>query len=332
MLERGLSKSFLGATKAPSLESEQTIVTSARNEAQNLPMFLRSIKNQVHSPSRILVVDDFSDDESYQILVESGLSNLEILKNESQMGKRVSLSKAFAKIQGGRIILSDADCAARSSWTKSHRGGEHEILIGYAPLKASGLLGGLIRHETFATACLMASAIGWDQAYMATGRNWSFPSELFKSVGGFEGIDESLGGDDDLLFQKMIAVENVTCRFLSDKESFVDSNGPSTWAEWFRQKRRHNSASLHYSFGRKIGLATIQTLNIATWLLPFLNLRLGSVSLLGVLLMRYFLLRETRKKFEYRVGFPGFVLREAMYVFYNLFVVPFALLFPAKEW
>ena len=332
LIKIGFGREFNRASSRSrrSERTKNTLLIAGKNESDNLSSLFRFIENQNQAPDEFIFVDDGSSDSSKKILDEATLANFKVLAIPESRGKKNALKIALAEIVEGRVVLTDADCRPRIKWIESHQGGEREVIVGYAPIQTSGLVREFVEHETFLTAAMTASAIGHGRAYMATGRNWSFPTALFHEVGGFEGIEKGISGDDDLLLQKMLSRDGVSASFVFDRESWVYSDGPNSLSEWIHQKRRHSSAGRYYSKESKYTLGFIQVTNILLWLTPFFN---GAfVLLLGLILKYYFTHGPARLAFAYNVSFPRFIVREFLYVLYNLFVIPFGLLFPPKKW
>jgi len=331
-LKRGFSKALSQANSKDDLDLgiTSTVLVAGKNEAENIGSLFECFGKQTQGAQAYLFVDDGSSDATQSVLGNMKTSNLKVISIPESRGKKNALRMALEDVEEGRVLMTDADCKPRWKWIENHRGTDREIIVGYAPLKSSGLVGEIVAHETFLTAAMTAAAIGHDRAYMTTGRNWSFPISLYHEVGAFDGIEQGISGDDDLLFQKMLAQPDVKTTFAFNPESWVDSDGPSSLTEWFRQKRRHSSAGRYYSTKFKIALATFQAINILLWLMPFANMTLGL--LLGLLFKYYFSHMGARFYFYYKVPFLRFMFREFLYFLYNLIVVPIGLLAPPKKW
>lgn len=127
---------------------------------------------------------------------------------------------------------------------------------------APGALNRFARFETLQTALLAAGAVGWGRAWHGVGRNLSYPRDLPARLGGFAGA--SLSGDDDLLVQSAVRA-GVPVRYVLDARAAVPTDAPASWAAFWRQKRRHAGAGVHYRPGVLVALAALRLSALAVW-------------------------------------------------------------------
>src|SRR5690606_22968574 len=158
----------LAAYKVPSettnaAELPLSVVICARNEEENLRQNLPKVLNQDYPQFEVILVNDFSEDESKWLLKDLATQypNLKVVEIAEHV--RLKHGKKFAVtlgIKGARyehIVFTDADCVPESDQWLRHMaqaftGGE-EIVLGYSPYaKGRGILNALIRFETFHTA------------------------------------------------------------------------------------------------------------------------------------------------------------------------------------
>ena len=79
---------------------------------------------------------------------------------------------------------------------------------------------------------------------MGVGRNLMYRKSLFELTGGFNGIKSIIGGDDDLLIQKMGS--EIRSDINIHPESLTYSAPERTWNKYLTQKIRHLSVGKHY--------------------------------------------------------------------------------------
>ncbi|MCK8487105.1 glycosyltransferase [Paenibacillus sp. MBLB2552] len=96
-------------TPAPRGEKVSVIIP-ARNEAGNLPQLLGSLQKQTYPPYEIIVVDDFSEDETYDIAASYGVK---VIRNEALppgwTGKTWAVWNGYRQSTGDMIAFLDAD-------------------------------------------------------------------------------------------------------------------------------------------------------------------------------------------------------------------------------
>ena len=98
-----------------------TILICAHNEAKNLKKNLGRILNQTYRSFQVLVVNHNSSDDSEKILIslQNAFKHLDYVNfnntNEKQVGKKFALAFGIEKAQHEVLLLTDADCAPKSS-------------------------------------------------------------------------------------------------------------------------------------------------------------------------------------------------------------------------
>ena len=96
-----------------------SLIIPVRNEEQNIPGLIRSIREQDY-PGRLLEVifiDDHSDDRSFELISEhiSGIENFHLMRSTGSV-KKMALQTGFEKATGDLIITTDTDCHHSSRW------------------------------------------------------------------------------------------------------------------------------------------------------------------------------------------------------------------------
>src|SRR5690606_4083744 len=159
-----------------------SVIICARNEEQNLRENLPKILGQDYRQFEVILVNDFSEDETKWLLKElctqySRLKVVEIAEHvRLKHGKKFAVTLGIKAAQYEHLIFTDADCVPQSDRWLQHMarafdGGE-EIILVYSPYtRKPGFLNALIRFETFHTAMSYLSYALKGNAYMGVGRN-----------------------------------------------------------------------------------------------------------------------------------------------------------------
>ncbi|MBO7496986.1 MAG: glycosyltransferase [Salinivirgaceae bacterium] len=255
------------AGKKQQLSSNQppvSVVICARNEGENLKMFLPKILEQNYPDFEVIVVSDCSEDDTLTILAELELThkNLRHTSIESDRkfthGKKLAVTIGLKSAKNEHIVLIDADCYPVSpNWLASimsaYTDGT-EIVLGYGGYEPrKGLLNKLIRFDTLNIAM---QYIGWAKAghpYMGVGRNISYTRRIFFEKNGFQSHYHLMSGDDDLFVNER--ANKLNTKTITSADSIVESLPCETFQQWVKQKKRHLSTWTHYRFGTKIILS-----------------------------------------------------------------------------
>jgi glycosyltransferase involved in cell wall biosynthesis len=318
-----------------------SIVIAARNEEKRIGALLAALEAQTHTGFEAVIVDDGSTDATAKLVEQQAAHDdrfhLIRISERNQGGKKRALAAGMEVASHDRLAFTDADCRPRPEWLSEIARHAHQepdvVLIGYGPFQAEpGALNALARYETWITAILTAAAVGLGRAYMAVGRNLSYPRNLFERVRGFESHLSFLSGDDDLLVQSAQR-QGAPVVYMLSKESFVSSRAPDTWRAWIRQKVRHTSTGRHYDRGTQLHLTIFHVSNLAVWISPlFLGWTGGAILAVRVLIQRG-VLRRAEEAFHvdhYLMIYQP--LLDIGYLLYNTLLAPAGVLFGGRKW
>lgn len=254
--------------KESPINAPVSVVICAHNEEQNLKQFLPSILTQDYPDFEVIVVNDYSTDETKWILEDFKRLYSHLIVVDIKEHIRLKNSKKFALTLGIKaakhevLIMTDADCEPQSNqWLKEIAGAYaegKEIVLGYSPyFKKTGFLNKLIRFETAHTAMSYLSYALKRDAYMGVGRNLSYLKSLFFKGKGFNAHMHIKSGDDDLFVNQNATRHNVNIAIHPD--THIYSNPKETWKSYYKQKARHAGASVIYkkSHQRMLGIQLI---------------------------------------------------------------------------
>lgn len=232
-----------------------TVIICARNEEENLRNFLPSVLSQDYPKFEVILVNDYSEDDSKWLLKEltqthPHLRVIEIAEHiRLKHGKKFAVTMGVKGAQYEHLVFTDADCQPQSDqWLRKMAaafGTDKQIVLGYSPyLKQDGLLGLLIQFETYHTAMSYLSYALKGRAYMGVGRNMAYTKSLFFDGKGFASHMHIPSGDDDLFVNQNATRSNTA--ICIDPESHVWSRPKETFSGYYRQKTRHAGASKAY--------------------------------------------------------------------------------------
>ena len=235
-----------------------SVIICAKNEARNLQQFLKIVLIQQYKQFEVIVVDDQSDDNTLDVLVEyykrnKNLKIVSVAKNENKpyAGKKYALMKGLEAASFDTIVVTDADCRpATTHWLAKLVGcymDETQIVLGHSPYETRpGFLNKLIRYENFITAIQYFGFAKAGLPYMGVGRNLSYKKELMNGFKGFDKAKNLLTGDDDLFINAVATGKNTM--LCIDKAAFMYTEPEKTFGGWLNQKKRHLRSGFRYKF------------------------------------------------------------------------------------
>jgi len=269
-----LFQSIPQTTKSTENLLKLSIIISAKNEAENLKTNLPFILNQSHPHYEVIVVDDQSTDDTFEIIqyLQKTYSNLKYYKiNVNQnSSKKNALKQGIQKAENEYLVFTDADCKPLTNeWLsklQNYYKFKDSIILGYSPYRnENSWLNKLIRFETFQTAVNYYAMAKMGHAYMGVGRNLAYTKHIFNSLGQFEAHKEVVSGDDDLFINAASGQFSIHCCI--NPRTFVESKPKDTWKAWINQKRRHITTANHYKLIHQLWLSFQFVLRFTFWFL-----------------------------------------------------------------
>ena len=260
-----ISVYFRGPTASKSGPQPVSIIICARNEAENLSNFLPSVLEQDYPDFEVIVVNDCSEDNSYDILGKYLTQYPRLRISTVNKDPKFTHNKKFAQFIGIKaakneiLLFTDADCHPESDkWLEgmtSHFDENINFVLGYGGyLKEKGLLNKYIRYDSMTIAMQYLGMAIRGFPYMGVGRNLAYRRSVFFRNKGFGSHNHVISGDDDLLVNT-IATSKDTCVELR-KETHTRSVPCTDLDEWINQKKRHLTTAPYYKLRDKFLLIT----------------------------------------------------------------------------
>jgi len=234
----------------PIVDYSFTIVVPFRNESQNLPTLLDSIK-QLDYPQhliQILLVDDQSTDDSLSKINPFLDAHTQVIPN-SGTGKKDALKTAFRWIHTDAVVLTDADCIVPKNWLNSYQDSFRNptTLLCLGPItfvKKSGLLYHLQQLENLSLMAITKAFTQIEKPILANGANLGFKALILEKSPSLN--PESPSGDDIFLLnfvEKMYGRKAIA--YLSDRDALVKTYAQTTLSEFWNQRLRWASKQKH---------------------------------------------------------------------------------------
>lgn len=293
-----------------------SVVICARNEAENLAMFLPDVLRQDYPSFEVVVVNDCSEDGTDDVLgsLMKQYPHLKVSMIQKDPGfrhaKKLAMLIGIKASKNDLLVFTDADCRPASPrWLREVSAAalreNTDIVIGYGGyMPGKGLLNRYIRYETMFIAMQFFGMALAGKPYMGVGRNLAYRKTFFFEKGGFGPHNHIISGDDDLFVNRNSTPDN--CSVMMTKDSFTHSVAARTITEWAKQKRRHLTAAAYYKNSDKLRLF-LEPFSRVAWygLLITMLVMLASWPVvlflaLARFTMRAVILRKTASRFNER--------------------------------
>ncbi|HKP96676.1 MAG TPA: glycosyltransferase [Fibrobacteria bacterium] len=258
--ESSLAESAAGESEDsdyPYLPSVSVIVPM-RNEEAHAPATLLALSNQDYAGEwEIICVDDRSTDGTEAVIrgfcARNGRFSLVSVPADAPRiasPKKRALAAGFAAAKGEVLMTTDADCLAEPGWLRSMAtrfAADTGIVQGPKRIRGNGtVLSRYQEHEVFGLVSIEAATFALGRPMIASAPSLAYRKTLYESVGGFQGIEDSISGDDDLLVRKMQKVPHWKVAYNPSAEACVTTSPAATWKEMLQQRARWASNGAHY--------------------------------------------------------------------------------------
>ncbi|QJX48068.1 glycosyltransferase [Hymenobacter taeanensis] len=267
-----------------------SILIAARNEAENLPLLLADLQQQLPVPGgfEVLVADDHSTDATAAVVLEAAqrlpfsvrllqLANLP----GARTGKKAAVEAAVRAAQAPWVLLTDADCRVPAGWLQAYAtlaaDPAVQFISGPVLLTGTGWLAALQGLELAGLVGVGAASINRQQPTMCNGANLAYRRAAFAAVDGFRGNEAVPSGDDEFLLHKMHAAYPGGVRFLQNRQAIVRTAAQPTLRQLLWQRVRWASKWRHYQAAAPQRLAVLVLLANLTFPIG-LGLWLGGAS------------------------------------------------------
>lgn len=309
-----------------------SIIIAARNEAENIEACLKSLSenNFPKSNYEVILIDDHSDDDTYDLAVGLNIPNLKVIKQEEGLsGKKQALKKGISISKGDLILTSDADCTYHTHWLASMISyfENHQAKLITGPIAFTKLDGFLQKFQALDLIGLMAvtaSGIKTEKQFMANGSNMIYSREIFDEVDGYRGNEHLASGDDMFLIHKVAEKYPDDIHFVKSKEAIVETNAEPTLSDFLAQRKRWATKTTHYTDRKLVFvLAAVFILSVTIllniFIFSFFNslfLFIGLFQLFIKMILDYLFLSNIAKFFDARSLMKLFFPSNIFHLFY----------------
>ncbi|MDP1676003.1 MAG: glycosyltransferase [Bacteroidota bacterium] len=309
-----------------------SVIIAARNEAVLVGQLLESLVSQDYPINKfeIIVVNDRSSDSTAAIIEKfvKQYSNVQLinieLNNSDMPHKKNALQIGIAQSSFDILAFTDADCMVPKQWlneiSKQYTDNVG-VVAGYSPYNKQNT-NSFLRYEEYKNSLYAVSAIELNNAFMCTGRNFSYRKAVYNEVGGFEEIKKSISGDDDLFLQLVQKKTNWIIRYMISPESFVQTDPPKSFLQFVNQRTRHVSASKYYPMQTKLAYSFVHLFHlgiiIGFFFIPFISL----ITMVVKFNVDALFITRGKDLFHESFSLPEFIIDEFLLVLYSFFIAP----------
>jgi glycosyltransferase involved in cell wall biosynthesis len=216
-----------------------SVIICARNEAQNLEMFLPTILEQNYPLYEVIFVDDDSTDGTMEMLsrltfkykhlyhtyIPSGSKNLS--------RKKLGLTLGIKAAKYDTLLFTEADCRPDGpDWIgrmARHFTEKNTIVLGFSALEKSSSR--YASYDYFFSNLQMVALALKGRPYMGNGRNLSYSKGWFVQQRGFSNSNFLDAGEDDLFINEIARKDNVSVELAPQSIVHVKMDESVNWKD-----------------------------------------------------------------------------------------------------
>ena len=240
-----------------------TLIIPFRNEAENIPNLSINLKRLKYPNLEIILIDDHSEDDSFELLKKpfGENQNVQVLKSK-YTGKKRALEAGVRKAKGEIILCSDADCEFSELWIERmvlpFQNPKVQLVAGTVLIEEDGGFLAAFQTLDWASILLITNySFVQQNPLMCSAANLAYRKVAFEKVTGYKGNLEFASGDDEFLLKKIHAEYGKgACYYLTSAESTVRTKPESSWEYLINQRVRWASKwKAHFSISHALSAA-----------------------------------------------------------------------------
>ncbi|HEY9117189.1 MAG TPA: glycosyltransferase, partial [Roseivirga sp.] len=286
-----------------------------------------------HVDFEVIFINDHSTDHSVTVLYEA-LANAQfswkLLELVEATGKKAALKLGIEKAGHEIIVTTDADCQMGPLWLQTISANfiDPAIQMVLGPIMLTGNSPWQTLQSIEYTPLVGITRIMAEQGQpmMANGGNLAYRKEAFFQVSGFDGIDQTPSGDDELLMHKISRQFPGGVVYQSSAEALVTSEALPEWKSFLNQRLRWASkwrvAKRPGTMGMAIFVVFIQlatlSMMVGLFLSPAYRMWFG-IGLIIKLLIEFLFVWKIRRTYSFGTPILYFILCFILYPFYALY-------------
>ena len=227
------------------------IIVSAKNESQNITKFLDSIKAQTLSAAHLILIDDNSTDDTYDLAAARQDVDFTLLKNTGK-GKKQALDFGISHSKADYILSTDADCFPQPRWAETLIAAVQNVdadmimapVIIEAPDKTK-MFQRLWQAESFALITITAGTCIAGSPVMCNGGNIGYRASFIKkSIGDING---KYASGDDMFMMESAGRQHKRFVYAKNPDAVIRTDGVETLHQLLNQRARWVSKTGGYT-------------------------------------------------------------------------------------
>lgn len=220
--------------------NDVTVLIPFRNESENLPALLESIRNLALFPAEFIFIDDHSEDDSASIIKaqSEGLPIRIIQASTNSTGKKAALREGAKLVETEFTLTWDADVVVDSNYFKAlQRVSEADMYVLPAIFSSKSFLQHLFTFDVVVANAVNTGLAGWRRPIFASGANLLYRTRIFEELDSIDKHGHISSGDDTFLLRDFTK-NRAKVRLSTDPELAIVTPAPSDFKTYLSQRLR----------------------------------------------------------------------------------------------
>ena len=307
--------SFLFKQKKKSNNAEKvpvSLIVFSKNSASNLQKNLPNYLAQEYPEFEIVLVNNASVDDTEDILEDfvAKNENIKVVSVENNEAfwnnKKYALTLGIKAAKYDHLLFTNINSNPTSEHWIAQMSKKftlkRTIVLGYEKYKKENTFNNLlIRFHRLLKAIQCFSFAKQGSPFMAFGNNLAYKRTEFFKVNGFIKHIKIKFAEDDLFIKDAATKENIS--YSISKDSFIETDAPESFKEWFQEQRLLSTIKEHFKFKNQFLLNLFVISKLLFYVLGIIlfffypwQIILGIV--LGYFLVQYIIIGLSAKKLE----------------------------------
>jgi cellulose synthase/poly-beta-1,6-N-acetylglucosamine synthase-like glycosyltransferase len=184
--------------------SEVTVLIPFRNEEENMPALLESIRDLSLYPAKFIFINDHSEDASVR-LIQANMDGLPIEvvhASKGKFGKKNAIREGAALVQTEFTLTWDADISVGSNYFKALQDlAEADMYVLPAVFSSKTFLQHLFTFDVIVANAVNTGLAGWRRPIFASGANLLYRTHIFEGLDTIDKHGHISSGDDTFLLR-----------------------------------------------------------------------------------------------------------------------------------
>lgn len=216
-----------------------TVLIPFRNEEENLPKLLDSIKNLSQFPAQFIFINDHSEDGSLEVFEKLEGMPIQVISSPvNREGKKNAIREGAKWVNTEYTLTWDADIVVNSDYFKAiERLTDADMYVLPAVFTSHSFLQHLFTFDIVTANSVNTGLAGWRRPIFASGANLLYRTQTFERLDSVARHGHISSGDDTFLLRDFTK-NKAKVRLSSDPELAVKTEAPESFKVYLSQRLR----------------------------------------------------------------------------------------------